>query len=324
MKEYALYPFEDLRITQRHDEGNHTYHHTPTANYSDKPWDEACLDGGRQYFVPQNDFLIEEILGINNNITNSVRLKSVNKLYIPYKKTADYLYLTLTHMNEETIKTLKKGQIIKKGQKIILEGKDGATANHWHITANIGKYYGFKQNSNGAWCYVYEKSLLPNEAFYIDTNITVVHNTKGYDFYPVPIDAFGTPVSRNENVDQIEVLANNLRARASANGDIKGYVNKGIYNILAKQLDSYMWVKIEDNLWIAHDTPWSILYPKQEPIVETPKEPLEQTKDEDNTNTLDEPKNEPSEDKSDEKIGLWKKLINLIISLFQKIFKKNK
>lgn len=93
MKEYAIYPFEDLRITQRHDEGNHTYHHTPNANYSDKPWDEACLDGDRQYFVPQNDFVIEEILGLGTNTTNSVRLKSVNKLFIPYKETPEYLYL---------------------------------------------------------------------------------------------------------------------------------------------------------------------------------------------------------------------------------------
>lgn len=246
MKEYAIYPFEDMRVTQRHDQGNHIPHWKNTKDHSDKPWDEACLDGGRQYFVPQNDFIIEEILGLNTTATtNTIRLKSVNKVYMPYKKTADYLYVTLTHMNEETIKQLKKGQIIKKGQKIVLEGKDGATANHWHCTANTGKYYGFKKNSNGSWCYVYAKSLLPNEAFYLDTAKTVVRNANGYVFQNVP-------------------------------------------------------------------------------IVEAPKEPQEQTKVEDNTNTLEQPKTEPSEDLTVKKAGLWTRLIELIITLFEKIFKKNK
>ena len=38
-----------------------------------------------------------------------------------------------------------------------MEGTDGnATGNHFHITANIGKYYGLLQNNNGKWCYTYE------------------------------------------------------------------------------------------------------------------------------------------------------------------------
>lgn len=325
MKEYAIYPFEDMRITQRHDGStSHLNHWKNSKDHSDKPWDEACLDGNRQYFVPRNDFIIEEILGLNTSTTNSVRLKSVNKLYIPYKNEPDYLCITLSHMNEETIKTLKKGQVIPKGSKLILEGKDGATAYHWHCTANIGKYYGFLKNSNGSWCFTYEKSLLPHEAFYVDTSHTVIRNSNGYTFKNVPIDKFGTPVARNELVDQIEILVDNLRARKSANGEILGFINKGVYNVLAKQLDSYMWCKVEENLWVAHDTPWSILYPKQEPIVEPPKEPLEQIKDEDSTNILDEPKTEPSDEKNKGKIGLWTRLIELIIILFEKIFKKSK
>ena len=144
MKEYAIYPFKFINITQRHDQGNHLPHWKDSTNYSDKPWDEACEDSGRSYFEPQNDFIIEQVLGLGTNTTNSVILRSVNKIYMPYKNAADYLYLTLTHMNEDNLKQVKKGQVLKKGSKILLEGTDGlATGNHFHITANIGKYYGY-------------------------------------------------------------------------------------------------------------------------------------------------------------------------------------
>ena len=57
--EYAVYPFDYMRITQAHDEGNHIPHWKDVTNYSDKPWDEASKDGGRQYFIPQNNYVIE-------------------------------------------------------------------------------------------------------------------------------------------------------------------------------------------------------------------------------------------------------------------------
>ena len=85
--EYAIYPFEYINISQRHDEGNHKPHWYNSKNYSDKPWDEALKDTGRDYFVPENDFKIVEILGLNTTaVTNSVRLESVNKLKIPYQE----------------------------------------------------------------------------------------------------------------------------------------------------------------------------------------------------------------------------------------------
>lgn len=187
-KEYAIYPFRNMNITQRHDQGNHEEHWKDVTNHSDKPWDEACKDTGRCYFEPQNDFLIQEVKGINTTkTTNAVRLKSVNKLYIPYKKEPDYLYVTLTHMNESNLKQVKQGQILKKGTKILMEGTDGnATGNHFHMTANIGKYHGLLENNNGKWCWTYDKSLLPNEAFYLDKSYTTIKNARSYVFKEVP------------------------------------------------------------------------------------------------------------------------------------------
>lgn len=223
-KEYAIYPFEYIRIKQRHDEGNHTGHWKGSKNYIDKPWDEGCKDSGRSYFVPQNDFIVEEILGLKGEVTNSVRLKSVNKLYIPIKKESDYLYITLTHMNEDTIKSLKVGQIIEKGSKVIMEGKDGATANHFHCTANIGKYYGVFGNSNGKMCFTYEKSLLPDEAFYIDTKFNQILNSKKYNFKEIPKTIENTPNFEQNGSSNI----NTLPEQENEKNTEKNTENKGI------------------------------------------------------------------------------------------------
>ena len=192
--EYAIYPFDEMKITQRHDEGNHKPHWYGSTNYSDKPWDEACKDSGRSYFVPGNDFVIEEILGAGTSITNTVRLRSLNKLKTPYKEELDYLYITITHMEEEDLNKVYVGQVIHKGEKILREGMDGqATGNHLHCTANFGKYYGLLKNSNEKWCYTYEKSLLPDEAFYIDKKKTTVYNAAGYNFKEASVSPTPTP-----------------------------------------------------------------------------------------------------------------------------------
>ena len=328
MKEYAIYPFKFMNITQRHDQGNHLPHWKDSTNYSDKPWDEACEDSGRSYFAPQNDFIVEDVLGINSNVTNSVRLKSINKLYIPYKKDQDYLYLTLTHMNEDNLKQISKGQIIKKGSTILLEGKDGiATGNHFHITANLGKYYGLLQNSNGSWCYTYDKSLLPNEAFYADTNYTILINTAGYKFQSLPKEEpvyIGSSVARNENVNQIEVIASQLNCRKTPGlqGEFIGFVNKGIYNYTdTKTVDGYIWYHIGIG-WIAYHESWENLYPKKEIVVELPKE-------EETTESIEPEKTEEStteqeelvEENKEKELNIFQKIMQFIVDLFSKIFK---
>ena len=329
-KEYAIYPFRYMNITQRHDQGNHVPHWQGSTNYSDKPWDEACKDGGRSYFEPQNDFVIEQVLGLNGDVTtNSVRLKSVNKLYIPYKKEPDYLYITLTHMNEDNLKQVYKGQVLKKGSKILLEGTDGyATGNHFHITANLGKYYGLLKNSNGSWCYTYDKSLLPNEAFYVDTDYTILINTAGYKFQNLPKEEpvyIGNPVTRNENVNQIEVVATQLNCRKAPglNGEFIGFVNKGIYNYTdTKIVDGYTWYHIGIG-WIAYHESWEVLYPKKEVIVQPPKEekPIDPVEPEEpEAENPIKPEESVEEDKS-EKLNIFQKIIKFIVDLFSKIFK---
>lgn len=258
MKEYAIYPFDTMRITQRHDEGNHLAHWKPTANYMDKPWDEAGKDGGRDYFVAKNEYKIVEKSG-SQKYGYNVRIETTHKVYIPYKEEAAILEVTLTHLNYDDWSKLSNGQIIKVGQRLMREGTSGqASGNHFHITANIGKYYGFFENSNGKYCFTYEKSLLPDEAYYIDGSVKIL-DAKGYNFKEVPkMEHVGNPVERNEKVDQLKVKVPELRARKepSLNGEILGYINEGYYDIQGKsEADGYIWYRVQD-MYIAYNEQW--------------------------------------------------------------------
>lgn len=265
MKEYAIYPFDTMRITQRHDEGNHLAHWKPTANYMDKPWDEAGKDGGRDYFVAKNEYKIVEKSG-SQKYGYNVRIETTHNVYIPYKEEAAILEVTLTHLNYDDWSKLSNGQIIKVGQRLMREGTSGqASGNHFHITANIGKYYGFFENSNGKYCFTYEKSLLPDEAYYIDGSVKIL-DAKGYNFKEVPkMEHVGNPVERNTKVDQLKVKVPELRARKepSLSGEILGYMNEGYYNIDGKtEADGYIWYKVQD-MWIAYNDQWEDILPKE-------------------------------------------------------------
>lgn len=339
-KEYAIYPFRYMNVTQRHDQGNHISHWKNVTNWIDLPWDEGCKDGGKSYFEPRNDFVIEQVLGLDSTgdrTTNSVRLKSVNKLYMPYKTEPDYLYLTLTHMNEDNLKQVKQGQVLKAGTKILMEGTDGwSTGNHFHITANLGKYYGLLENNQGAWCFTYEKSLLPNEAFYLDGNYTNVVYAREYAFQPVPkAEPVGTIVERNEEVDQIEVKVPQLYCREKPNksGKILGFTKQGIHNYTDKSnADGYDWYNIGVG-WIAYTDEWCNLYPKKE-IQEnnTPSEPLKAPNNDENTenspiipadtkNTENDTNNAESGVNSNKEENIFIKLIKMLVNLLKKIVK---
>ena len=79
-------------------------------------------------------------------------------------------------------------------------------------------------------------------------------------------NTIGTPVSRNTNVDQIEIIGTVVRARKSAGGELYGsYVNPGIYNIKDEsQKEDYLWINIEGDIWCAYSSDWATLYRKGE------------------------------------------------------------
>lgn len=87
----------------------------------------------------------------------------------------------------------------------------------------------------------------------------------------------GKPVSRNEYVDQVKIFDNvtSLRARKAPNGEVLGYMNSGIYNLLERKAESdYEWLKVEENVWFANSGDWCEVLPKKEKPTEPPTEPL--------------------------------------------------
>ncbi len=101
--------------------------------------------------------------------------------------------------------------------------------------------------------------MLPEEAFYVDSNYTTIKKSNGSIFKEKPIDRVGTPVSRNDKVDQIEILVDNLNARNGASKNCKklGYINKGIYNYISKtENDGYTWYQIESGIYVASNGEW--------------------------------------------------------------------
>lgn len=326
----AIYPFKFMRITQRHDKGNHLAHWQPFKDHSDKPWDEALQDSGRGWFEPNIDYVVEEKrMSVNDN---SVRLKTVDKVLIPYQKEPVHLHLTLTHMENDDMNKIKKGTVIKANTKVLREGNHGnSSGNHLHITANIGKYYGFKKNSNGKWCFVYEKSLMPHEAFYLDTNYTKVLNSQNYPFLAPPVAKITTTVSRDEKVPQFEVLVDKLNVRTQPNlkGSILGYAEKGFYNLTNIFVnDGYEWYEFEKGKFSAFNVNWIKLHkplPIEPPIKEEPiiipdppikEEPIEEI-------PIEEPIEEEPIDESPKKTFL-EVLLDLIKQIIKNIFKEKK
>ena len=83
----------------------------------------------------------------------------------------------------------------------------------------------------------------------------------------------GKPVKKNEKVDQVKIFdsVTSLRARKAPNGEVLGYMNSGIYNLLERKAEGdYEWLKVEENVWFANSGDWCEVLPKKEKPTEPP------------------------------------------------------
>lgn len=181
---YATYPCKIMRITQNYKAN--TSHKPHTTGYpKDYPIDEGCADTGKDYiYCPCNEMKLRRIYGVGAKGTNTIWLESTDKVNFA-DGTQGYLTLMITHPDDEDIKKLKVGDIFKKGEKITREGKDGATANHLHISVGKGKMKGsgWMQNSKGKWVLTTsDTASKPEDIFYIDPDFTKVISAGGIKF----------------------------------------------------------------------------------------------------------------------------------------------
>ena len=238
MKNYLTYPTKKMYISQSYT-GNYSHNKSSTGNPKDYPIDESCGSSGRDYFYcPCDEVIIKRIYGVGVSGTNTIWMESTSEVILANNKES-FVTIMVTHPNDDTLKNIKVGNKFKRGEIMFLEGNDGnATGNHFHISVSASKYVsgGWQENNKGAWV-MKGNPIKPEDAFFIDSNFTEIINNRGLNFKNLP-KYIGNPVTRNEKVKQIEVLIENLRVRISPNGNVLGYINKGIYNVLNVEINN--------------------------------------------------------------------------------------
>ena len=181
--------------------------------------------------------------------------------------TEDYMTLWTGHDNTPP----KLGAIYKQGEHYSDMGTAGGVAIHCHLEVIKGKFkMTNKVTSVGA--YKFDNTIEPYKALFLNKEGLIKYSK--YKWTTLP-DTVGTPVARNEYVEQIEVIATVLRARKqpSLKGEVLGYMNQGIYNIISStQADGYTWYQVEENVWIAYDKEWETLLPRTKTEEEKLKE----------------------------------------------------
>lgn len=275
MRNYLIYPTKKMYISQSY-MGNYSHNKSSSGNPKDYPIDESCGSTGRDYFYcPCDEVIIKRIYGVGVSGTNTIWMESTTPVVLANNKIS-YVTIMVTHPNDDTLKNIKIGDKFTRGQAMFLEGNDGnATGNHFHISVSASKYVsgGWQENNKGAWV-IKGNPVKPEEAFFVDDDFTQIIDKKGLNFRKL-IKSLGNPVLRNEEVNQIEVLVEELRVRDKPNGEILGYINMGIYNVLEEEINNgYTWYRIDENMWIAsNEGDWTIYYQgvikeEQEEIIE--------------------------------------------------------
>lgn len=150
---------------------------------------------------------------------------------------------------------VKRGDKVSKGQQLGNMGNSGYSfGNHLHFELRKGAN---------------DRAHVVNPMNYLmleNHNVIVSTQSLYYDQIKYRQTSIGTPVPRNDAVDQVEVLIDdlNVRTKPSIHGDSLGYATKGIYNIhdVGKAGD-YVWYEIEPDKWIAFSEKWARYYPKR-------------------------------------------------------------
>lgn len=150
-----------------------------------------------------------------------------------------------------------------------------------------------------------------------------------YDYFGVARPSLPSPIERNIEKVQIEVVEPQLYCRLGHNTDSPsiGFIQTGIYNFIQYFEDgTYTWYEIERGKWIANNGEWikllNIEIPQviEEPI-EEPNNGNSEPKEKDNPIIPDEPKNEDSKENSQEKQdNLLLIIVKSILEFFRKVF----
>ena len=184
MNNYLIYPCRTMRITQSYKGKTSHLPHTE-GNPKDYPIDEGCSNTSRDYICcPCDSMTVKRTYGVGNGGTNTIWLESDKKVSFA-DGTRDYFTMLITHPDDDDLKKLSVGQSFIRKEKICREGKDGATANHLHISGGKGKIAqnGWVKNSKGKWVLtVTGKTEKPENLFFVDNEFTKILSSGGLNF----------------------------------------------------------------------------------------------------------------------------------------------
>lgn len=232
--EYFYFGMETMRITQSY-RGSISHLNHIKGDPKDYPIDCAGSGSGQSaYFVPV-DMKVVEIKGVGSSATNTIWLESVDKVNTP--TFTDYVWLTLTHWNDNSLTAkYKVGNIIKKGSIVAYEGTDGAKSNHLHVVCGRGKCNNWVKNSKGSWV-MNGTSLPPEEVMYVNENFTKVVNSGSLNWSKMPkveyfekcSNSYTSIVDALKSIN-VESIFSNRKKIAIANG-IENYLGTSNQNI---------------------------------------------------------------------------------------------
>ncbi len=245
-KNYLIYPCKVMRITQNYKGKTSHLPHTQ-GTPADYPVDDGCSDRGRDmFYCPCDEMKIRRIYGVGTGGTNTIWLESTKKVCFA-DGTEDYCTLLIIHPDDSDLKKLSVGQCFRRKEAICREGKDGATAYHFHISAGKGRFSGngWKKNSKGKYVLTTTKKAYPPEKlFFIDKAFTRVSSEGGLSFRELP-EAYA------KGTYTVNTAVLNIRKGPSTAYGKKGVLFKG-KRVSIKQI-SDNWGKIADSSWICLD-----------------------------------------------------------------------
>ena len=217
---------------------SHKKHWYNSKDYADYPIDLAGAGSNQSAYFATVDMKVVAIKGQKNSMTNTIWLKSVDKVKTPSGEFRVFIALTHWNDNDSAIKKLKVGKVVKKGSIICYEGTDGATANHLHVVCgNTDKKCGngLIKNSNGAWV-SNGYCLKPEKVFYIDKEFSKVADVKDIKFLDKPeIEYYNQCFSKYVSiVDALKSVGVNSsfsnRSKIAKANSIEGYVGLASQN----------------------------------------------------------------------------------------------